>query len=136
VILGLFYLGGNDEPYKGELWNPHYTGLLLNWMYILSIITVAAAAIFGIWQFVSGFITNPKGGVMGLIVIILFGGLLFVSYGIGNPTPLPLMNEDVQAYNTPFWLKVTDMWLYSTYVMTVLVVLAVLAGSVKNIFIK
>jgi hypothetical protein len=129
-------LGGNDEPLKGELWNPHYTGLLLNWQYALFAITVIAAIIFAIWQFVDKFIHNPKSGLVGLAVIVLFGGLLLVSYSIGNGTPLPLMNEDVQQYNTPFWLKMTDMWLFSTYVMTVLVILAVAFGSLKKVIGK
>jgi hypothetical protein len=136
VILGLFYLGGNDDPYKGELWNPHYTGLLIDWMYILFVVTIAAAIIFAIWQFAVNVRHDPKDGVMGLIVIVLFGGLLIVSYTIGNETPLPILNEDAQKYNVPFWLKVTDMWLYSTYVMTALVVLAIVIGNVKKIFSK
>ncbi|MDR3260490.1 MAG: hypothetical protein LBT78_01505 [Tannerella sp.] len=136
VILGLFFWGGNDEPYKGELWNPHYAGLLLNWIYLLFAITIVAVVIFALWQFFVNFKQNPKGGLAGLSVIVLFGGLLFITYTTGSGTPLALMNEDVQQYNIPFWLKVTDMWLFSTYVLIILVVLTIIVGSVRKILSK
>ncbi|MDH6534938.1 hypothetical protein D0T51_08085 [Parabacteroides sp. 52] len=136
VVLGLFFLGGDDEPYKGEMWNPIYTGLLLNWMYVLMGVTAAATVLFGLWQFITNFRQNPKGGLMGLVVLVLFFGMLFISYTMGNGTPIPGLNADIQEYNTPMWLKMTDMWLYSTYILTGLVVLAILAGSVKRIINK
>jgi len=135
VVLGLFYFGGDDEPYK-EMWNPHYTDLYIYWMYILFALAAAAAVLFGIWQFISNFKDNPKGGVMGLVVLVLFFGLLFVTYAIGGDTPLPVMNSEAQEFNVPFWLKLTDMWLYSTYTLTGLVIIAIFAGSLKKIFNK
>lgn len=136
VVFALFFLGGSDEPYKGEYWTPTYIGVLLQWMYVLFVISAAAAVLFGIWQFISVFRTNPKGGMMGLVVLVLFAGMLFVSYAIGSPEKLPIMGEDIQKYNVPFWLKITDMWLYSTYVLIALIVLAMIGGSVKKIMNK
>lgn len=136
VVLGLFLFGGDDEPYLGELWNPHYTGLFLYWMYILFAVATASAVLFEVGQFILNFKDNPKGGMMGLIVIVLFFGMLFITYTLGADTPLPILNEEAQKYNVPFWLKVTDMWLYSTYILTGLVILAVFAGSIKKIFNK
>lgn len=136
VVLGLFFFGGSDEPYRGEYWTPTYLDALLNWMYVLFVLSAAAALLFGIWQFASNFKTDPKGGIMGLVVIVLFAGLHFVTYTIGNGTPLGITNEDIQVYDTPFWLKVTDMWLYSTYTLVVLIILAILGGSVKKVLNK
>ncbi len=136
VIFIMFFFGGDYEPYKGEMWNPIYTGLLIEWQYALLFIAAAAAVFFAIMQFINNFKHNPKGGIMGLVVMVLFIGLLYVTYAIGDSTPLPLVNPDIQSYNTPFYLKFTDMWMYSTYVMMALVILAVLAGSVKNILNK
>lgn len=136
VVLLMFFFGGDEELYKGELWNPTYTGTFLYWMYIMFAISVVAALFFGIWQFITSFKENPKGGLMGLIVIVLFFGMMGISYAIGDTTPLNIYNVDAQAYNTPFWLKITDMWLYSTYILTGLVILAILGGSVKKILNK
>lgn len=136
VVLGMFFLGGDNEPYKGEMWNPVYVDLLLYWQYILFAITVAAGIIFAILQFATNFKQDPKGGMMGLGVLVLFFGMLFITFSIGDTTKLPVMNSEAQAFNTDFWLKVTDMWLYSTYILTVLVILAIAAGSLKRIFKK
>jgi len=136
IVFGLFFLGGSEEPYKGEYWTPTYTGLLINWMYILFILAAVVAVLLGLWQFISTFKTNPKGGVMGLVVIVLFAGVLFVTHALGSAEPLNIMNEDAQAYNIPKWLKLTDMWLYTTYILVVLIVLAIIGGSVKKIMNK
>lgn len=136
VTLGLFFLGGDNEPYKGEMWNPKHVDLLLYWQYILFALTAFTTIALGLFQFASSFKNNPKGGLMGLIVILLFAGLLFITYTIGDTTPVNVLNSEALKYNTPFWLKVTDMWLYSTYVLTVLVILAIAAGSIKRMLGK
>ncbi len=136
VVLGMFFFGGDNEPYKGELWNPIYVDLLLQWQYVLFAGAFFATIIFAVWQFITNFKINPKGGVMGLIVLVMFAGLMFITYAMGSEVPVPVLNSEAQAFNTPFWLKITDMWLYSTYVLTFLVILAIFAGSLKNIFNK
>ncbi|MDR1980074.1 MAG: hypothetical protein LBQ39_00460 [Tannerellaceae bacterium] len=137
VVLGLFFFGGDGEPYNnGELWNPAYTSLLLNWIYILFALTIAATLVFAVWQFASKFKTNPRGAALGLTVIVLFAGLLYLTYAVGDVTPLPILNADAQVYNVPFWLKITDMWLFSTYILIGLVVIAILVGNVKRIIDK
>jgi hypothetical protein len=135
VVLGLFLFGGSNEPYKGEMWNPVHLDALLYWQYALFVLTVIATLIFAITQFGLDFKQDAKGGSLKLIVLILFFGMLFISYSIGDTTKLPVMNSEAQAYNTDFWLKITDMWLYSTYILTVLVVLAIAGGSVRR-FLK
>lgn len=136
VVLGLFFFGGDLELYKGEMWNPKYTDVLLYWQYILFGLTVFAGIALSIYQFVSSFKNNPKGGLMGLGVLVLFAAMLFLTYSFGDTTPLNILNTDAQVFNTPFWLKMTDMWLYSTYILTGLVILAIIGGSIKRIFDK
>jgi hypothetical protein len=136
AVLGLFYFGGSNEPYKGEMWNPVYVDLLLYWQYILFAITALAGVLLGAWQFATSFKNNPKGGVMGLAVIVLFFAMLFLTYTFGGTTPVNVLNSEAQAYNVPFWLKITDMWLYSTYILTGLVILAIIGGSIKRIISK
>ena len=43
-----------------------------------------------------------------------------------------VFNEASQTYNTSGWLKVTDMWLYSTYVLFVVTLGAVVWGGVSK----
>ncbi|MDH6358103.1 hypothetical protein [Parabacteroides sp. PF5-9] len=137
VVIGLFFLGGDNEPLKGELWNPIHVDTILYWQYILLGLTTAATLIFGIWQFAVNFKDNPKGGITGLVILGLFAALLFITYAIGDGNALPnIMNSEAQAYNIPFWLKISDMFLYSTYALIGLVILAIFAGSIKKILDK
>ena len=92
--------------------------------------------VLALWQFVSVLKTNPKSAVTSLIVLALFALLLIVTYMMGDGTPLTGMNADSQKYNTAFWLKATDMWIQSSIVLFVLIVLVVCAGTVKRIMNK
>lgn len=135
VVLGMFFLGGVEDP-SAEMKAPIYTGLLLNWMYILLGLAAASTLIFAVWQFAGSMKTNPKGALMGLGVIVLLFGMMFVCYAVGDGTAIPGLNADIQKYNIPFWLKTTDMWLYSTYIMLTLCIIAILWGSLKKVMGK
>ena len=55
---------------------------------------------------------------------------------IGDGTPLQGLNADSQKYNTAGWLQITDMWIWSTVVLLVLIVACVVWGSVKRMLGK
>ena len=131
VVLGMFYAGGVVDP-SVEMKEPIYTGLLLNWTSILFFVTIISTVIFALWQFTSLLKTSPKSALASLIVVVLFAAVLFITYSMGDATPLTGLNTDSQAYNIPFWLKITDMWINSTIVLMVLIIIAVAAGSVKR----
>lgn len=134
IVLALFYFGGVSNPGE-ETKNPVNTSLLLNWVYVLFVITVAATVIFAIWQFVTLLKDNPKAAISSLIAIVAFAAMLLITYSIGNGNPLPLVGYEGK-HNISFWLKVTDMWLYSSYFLVVLIIIAVIAGSVKRMLGK
>jgi hypothetical protein len=136
AVLGLFFFGGDNEPYKGEMWNPVYVDTLLYWQYVLFALTVVGIIIFAIIQFATNFKQDPKSSMTSFVILVLFFGMMFITYSIGDTTKLPVVNSEAQVFNTDFWLKVSDMWLYSTYVLTALVVLAVAGGSVKRLLKK
>ena len=93
-------------------------------------------AVLAIWQFSSILKTNPKSALTSLIVLVLFALLLIITYSMGDGTLLTTLNADAQTYNTPFWLKATDMWIQSTIVLFVAIVAVICAGSVKRIMNK
>jgi len=129
VVLGMFYAGGVVDP-AAEMKEPIYTGLLINWTSVLFFVTIISTILFAIWQFVTLLKTNAKSAVTSLIVVVVFAAILFISYSIGDATPLKGLNADSQVYNVPMWLKVTDMWIWSTVVLMILIVAAVVWGSV------
>ena len=131
VVLGMFYAGGVVDP-SVEMKEPIYTGLLINWTSVLFFVTIISTILFAVWQFITLLQTNAKSAITSLIVIVVFAAILFITYSMGDATPLGGMNADSQKYNIPLWLKVTDMWIMSTVVLMVLIVAAVVWGSVKR----
>lgn len=135
VVMGIFYTGGVVDP-AAEMQEPIHTGLLIGWVYILFGATIVSTLIFAIWQFIGLLKTNAKSAMTSLGVLVVFAAIMFISYAIGDGTPLPIINADSAAYNTPSWLKITDMWIYTTYILIGLIILSVIAGTVKRILNK
>ena len=99
VVLGMFYAGGVVDP-AAELQEPIYTGLLIDWTSALFFVTIISTVLFAVWQFLTLLKTNPKEAISSLAVLVLFVGLLFVTYAMGDDTPLTGLNADSQQYNT------------------------------------
>lgn len=131
VVLGMFYAGGVVDP-AAEMKEPIYTGILINWTSVLFFITIVSTIIFALWQFVTLLQTNAKSAVASLIVVVVFAAILFITYSMGDATPLQGLNADSQKYNIPMWLKVTDMWIMSTIILMAMIIAAVVWGSVKR----
>ena len=137
LMLALFFFGGVGEPLgaNGDAKNPIYTGELLYWCYILLVVCAIGMLTFGITQFASKLISNPKASIVTLGVFVAFALLLILAYSLGDGNLLSELNpnSDAQKFNVPFWLKVTDMWLYSMYTLAFLAIMAMVWGSVKKI---
>jgi len=115
VVLALFYFGGEmSTPLVAEMANPAYTEALLFLMYGLVGLAIVATVIAFIAQFISTLKDNPMRALKSLLGLILVVVLLVVTYSIGDPTPLNITGYD-GTENVPFWLKLTDMFLYSLY---------------------
>ena len=131
VVLGMFFGGGVVNPGE-EMIEYVHTGLLLNWTSALFFITIISMVLFAIWQFISLLKVNPKSAVTSLVVVVAFAAMMFITYSIGDATPLNGLNADSQEFNTAGWLKITDMWIMSTVVLLVLIIACVVWGSVKR----
>ena len=127
IIFAVFFFGGAEVDAKGNK-DYAYTGLLLFWTYALFLVTFAATAIFAVINFAS----NKKGLVSSLAGFGAFVALLVITYAIGDGTPISGLNDASQTFNTSGWLKVTDMWLYSIYVLFIVTLGAAIWGSVSK----
>ncbi|MCC8154823.1 MAG: hypothetical protein LIP01_11860 [Tannerellaceae bacterium] len=132
IVLVMFYVGGVVDP-SAEMKEPVNTNLLLNWTFVIFGLTTLCTIGFGLWQFITLFSTNPKSAIISIAAIIGFGLILGISYAIGDGTLLESINADSAQYNTPEWLKITDMWIYTTYILIGLIILAAIAGNVKKL---
>ena len=126
VVLGMFFGGGITNPGE-EMKEYVYTGLLLNWTSALFFVTIICMVLFAVWQFITLLKVNPKSALSALGVVVA---------SIGDGTPLQGLNADSQKYNTAGWLQITDMWIWSTVVLLVLIVACVVWGSVKRMLGK
>ena len=137
VVLGLFYFGGDaqgDAVLMGvdpEMWQPAQTDTLLYLVYgLLGLAIIATVAAF-ILQFGSALKDNPVKALKSLIGVILLIVVMFIAWSMGSGEPLVIQGYD-GSDNVPFWLKITDMFLYSFYFLLGATVLAMLFSSIKK----
>ena len=136
-VLALFFLGGVTPESNNDWKEYNYTSELLYWVYIMLALSIIALLAFGLLQFITSLKTNPKTALASLSVIVVFGALLGITYSIGDSTPLAsITNADITKYNVPMWLKISDMWIYSMYILLILCVVSLLATQLKRVFTK
>ena len=115
VVLGMFFGVGYNETNAAGLVEPANTPALMYLMYGMFAVTVIATLIGAIAQFGGALKDNPKGAVKSLLGLILLVVLLSVTYKSGSYANVVL--GDGSEYSDVTMLKVSDMLLYSTYVL-------------------
>ena len=135
VVLALFFLGG-ITPESTEKWKEYnYTSELLYWMYVMLALAIIALLGFGLFSFGISLKSNPKGAIGSVGVLVVIAALFGITYAIGDPTPIAsITNADIAKYNVPMWLKVSDMWIYSIYILAVLCIVALFATQFRKVF--
>lgn len=137
IVMALFFFGGNatgDAVIPGvdpEMWQPAQTDSLLYLMYALFALAVAATVIAAIFQFCAALKDNPANAIKSLLGLVLLVIVFIVSWFMGDGTPL-----QIQGYsgtdNVYFWLKLTDMFLYSIYILLFVTVVAIIVSGIKK----
>lgn len=132
IVLALFY-GVGYNHIVGEYNAPENTDALIYLMYILFGVTVAATLVGAIVQFAGALKDNPKNAVRSLLGIILLVVVLCVAYAVGSDASIK--TAGLGLYEDKFWLKITDMFLYSIYFLMGVAILATLV-NLTGIFKK
>ena len=130
IVFALFLFGGSELDMK-ENKVYAYTDVLIYWTYALGILSVVTVLFFVVKDFIAELAASPSAALKKIAGPIALVVLLLVTYAIGDTTPLKL-NEEAQRFNAPFWLKFSDMWIYSVYVLLFLTIVAAIAGAVKS----
>ncbi|MDR3339903.1 MAG: hypothetical protein LBT25_07430 [Candidatus Symbiothrix sp.] len=133
VTLGLFawfYLAYavDSEDIEKE------TSSLLVWLFIIAFITILATFLFSVWYFIRQWKKSPKKVWQSTVAFISIGFLFAISYLLGNGNPLNIPGYKGNE-NTFIWLKLTDMWLYSIYILLALAFIFLL-GSILWSYLK
>ncbi|MGQ1946258.1 hypothetical protein ACT3CD_04050 [Geofilum sp. OHC36d9] len=127
VFAGMFFFGGDVEGAAYE--TPVYTDLFLNWGIVLVFLTAGITILFEIISLV----LQPKNAMRSLISIAVLAVIVFISYSIGDPTPLVLPGYE-GTDNVASMLLLSDMFLYSTYFLVGILIVAILYSEVSRIF--
>ena len=135
VVLCLFYFGGDATGsavvmgVDPDMWQPAHTNALLSLIYALLGLAVAVTIIAAIAQFGMALKDNPVGALKSLIGLIALVVVLVVSWIIGSDQPLNIQGYE-GADNVPFWLKTTDMLLYTIYFLMGATIVAIIVSSI------
>ena len=127
VLTIMFFTGGEVS---GETFlTPIYTDTILNWAKFLVVGAAAITILFEIMHVVM----NPKNAVRSLVSIAVLFVIGLISYSIADSTPLDLGGYEGQD-NVPSMLKLAGAFLYGTYVLLGLVVVAIFGGELSRLF--
>ncbi|KAA6351312.1 hypothetical protein EZS27_001275 [termite gut metagenome] len=131
VILGLFYFGGEIQSIVPEMAEPKYTDALIYLNYGLFALVAVVTLVAFIYQFITALKDNPVSALKSLSGVVILVVVLMVSWLIGSEEPLTITGYDGPD-NVPFWLKLTDMFLYTTYFLLVVTLLAMIVSGIKK----
>ena len=137
VVMCLFYFGGEmAQPIvtDGNPSNPAYTETLIFLMYGLLGLTVLVTLIGFVMQFGAALKDNPASAIKSLIGVILLVAVLVITWAIGSDQPIEIIGFEGTENRDPFWLKLTDMFLYSLYFLLAVNVLGMIGSSIKKRF--
>ena len=108
---------------------------LLVWMYILLggilLLTLAMMAC----KFALTWAASPRAALRPWLGAGLLAVVLLVSWLMGSDVPLDIPGYD-GTENTPFWLKLADMFLYAVYALLGMAVALIVAFAVRKRFGK
>ncbi len=114
VVLGMFYGVGYTNP-VGEYNEPAHTETLIFLMYAMLGVAVVITLLGALAKFAGSLKDNPAAAIKSLVGLILLVVLLLVTYNIGSDAPV--LMADGNTFTDVTMLKVTDMLIYSTYIL-------------------
>jgi len=126
-VMALFYLGGEasaQEKLIADMSQPKFTDIVLFWGYALLVITIVVLLAFSIVDFLKKLKESPKKALSGFLVLLAMAAMLIITFVIGDGSLLNIPGYD-GADNNSSTLKLTDMWLFSSYIMLIITFLAI-----------
>ena len=114
-----------------EMWQPAHTNALIYLMYILFFVAIIATVVGVLFQFGAALKDNPGAALKSLIGLVILVAVVVISWTMGSEEPLVIPGYS-GTENVPFWLKLTDMFLYSIYILFAGTVLAIIFSSIKK----
>ena len=130
VIAFLFYFGGEIDP-TDERPEPIYTDALLYWIYTILALCIIVTTIFTIRKFLIRLKNSPRKAIRFILMPIILAVVMTIAWSLGDGTPLQIVRYEGKE-NIYFWLKVTDMFLYTIYFLLGMGILSVIYYNIKK----
>ncbi len=127
VVFCRFLWTGVFNPLEEDI--AKKTNGILIWIYVLFGLTSFTVICFTFKQIAAILSRKPQSAIKRILPIVGFGLTLFLAYILGSSDSLNMLQYDGNE-NTHFWLKLTDMWLYSIYFLLGLTVFSILFGII------
>lgn len=135
LVFGLFYTVGFDRPYAedSDFNNPLFTNLLLGLMYFMLFVAlvVAVCALVGESRKRRDEERVVNGIPKSKISLLVFGGtfILLALFGVlGSSEPIMINGR---MFTDRFWLKATDLFINTSLVLLLMVIVAVIYGATR-----
>lgn len=128
IVCGIFYFDGFGRV-VGEFNDPVHTETLIYLIYSILGLCVLVTLIAAVIQFGSALVDSPVNALKSLVGLIFLIALLAITWSMGS-TDAVVTGDG--PYTDPFWLKMTDMLLYSIYVLMAGTILSIFASGIKK----
>lgn len=128
VVLAMFYCVGYGVTNAAGLTEPTNTPALMYLMYGMFFLCVAVTVIAAAAQFGAALKDNPKAAIKSFMGLILLAVLLIITYNMGSDAAVTMGGGTV--YDNKVMLKVTDMFLYSTYALLIVAAIGTLLNLI------
>jgi multisubunit Na+/H+ antiporter MnhB subunit len=134
IIVILFYFGGEVPEAQRVVYDqaqPKYTDLFINWGLFLFGFLVVLTLTSCIYKVMKEYRNSPQETLRSLGAVILLFFLLVVTWFLGDTTSLKIPGYYGKE-NIPFWLRITDMWLYSICVLLGVIMLLIAYFAIRK----
>ena len=140
VVFAAFFLIGYNHPFAEDpdFIEPRLTPLLLCFVFLVLILAVGAT-VWAVWMSLRKRRSQPlaSNGVnasrIAIAVAITTALMMLVSFLAGSTAAISVNGQD---YGEPEWLKVVDMFVFTSLALMVLATLAVAVSTIRSHFRK
>jgi len=125
---------GTMDSTAGEAMHvPLLTDAVFLWTYVLFAAAIVVAIVAALVKFVKSSISNPKTALKAVIPLLLFIGIFIVSFLMGSGERMDIIGYE-GTQNEGIWAQITDMFIYTTYTLLVLVLLSIVGSKIYTAF--
>jgi len=108
---------------------PLLTDTTFLWLYILFALAIVVTLGSAVVKFTKSSISNPKTALRAVIPLLLFIIIFVVSYSMGSSEKIDIIGYE-GTQNEGIWAQVTDMFIYVTYTLFVLIILSIIGSKI------